>query len=79
MSKEARDRISILRKLHRARKISFFVPVSATRLGNFRNVFGTIFLTKVAQIYFCFWANLKNVTIKLKTNAATFGATFGNN
>ena len=39
----------------------------------FRKVFGTIFLTKVAQIYFYSWVHLKNVTIKIKTNAVIFG------
>ena len=62
---------------HQLIAINILSPVSVTSLGYFWKVLVTIFLTKVAQIFGDFWAILKNITFKVKTNVATFWATFG--
>ena len=49
---------------------------SVTRLGDFLNFWVKYFVSKVAQMYSDFWAILKNVPFKIKTDLAIFWATF---
>ena len=60
------------------RLLRTIVVDSVTRLCDFWKFFVTYFLRKVTRMYFCFWAILKNNSLQVKTDVASFWATFGN-
>ena len=53
--------------------------ISVTRLGDFLKFWVKYFVSKVAQMCSHFWAILKNVPFEIKTDLATFWATFEKN